>query len=160
MNVAGAVLGYGGDNTIGQHGGSVGNDPNAWVNDYINAPIDYLHGDGTTKSKKKGKKKKKQNKMHIYKRNFVESLMSEEVEDIRDIDLVCTIFTENKDYEQIICDVIKKSNSPFEVSEECIFFKNTDKNIQSVLESMQTVLTEEPFENGDIIALIGELDID
>jgi hypothetical protein len=163
MNLAGTVLGYG-DNTIGQHGGSVGNDPNAWVNDYINTPIDYLHGTGEGKGKKTNKKKrnagKKPNRIHVYKRNFVESLMENESEYMDGVYLTCTVFTENINYKQIICDIIKKNNIHYEISEKCVLFGNTDKNIQCVLETMQTILTEEPFICGEIIALIGELDIE
>ena len=87
------VLTYG-DNppSIGTHGGAVGNDPDAWRNDYTNAPIDYLHGGG---SKKKKGKKSKTKPIPIFRRTFIETIGETKTQDDD-----CACMLEVKDIEQ------------------------------------------------------------
>lgn len=148
MNVVSDV--FGGASTIGQHGGSVGNDPDAWKNSYTNVPISYLHGDG---KKKKSKKKK----IPLYRRKFIESLTTESQEP--EYILNCLLYTEVLDYHQLVLDLLEKYNIPFAKDENGIIIEGTDDQIRHILEKIQYITTSEPFENGDIIALLGEMDV-
>lgn len=159
MNVAGGpgnTFGYGGaGGSIGTHGGSVGNDADAWKNTYTNVPIHYLHGDGKkkTKKKKKGDKKEKGG-MHVYRRAFAET-MSESLES--DHTLNCLLYTENNDYLTVMVDILEKLSITHEKDEHSVLFEGADAFLNTVVTHMSKVLTTEPFEQGEIVSFIGEM---
>ncbi len=160
MNVAGGpggMFGYGGGGSnIGSYGGSVGN-----VDFYApgDARIPKILGLGTTKSSsKKGKKKKQKNSIPMYRRAFAEAITTESTEP--DFVLNCLLYTERNDYQQIIKDTLEHFNIPYILDESNIILEGTDEYLQTVLEKIQGVITPEPFENEEVIALIGEMTLD
>ena len=160
MNVAGGpggMFGYGGGGAdIGSYGGSVGNADFYAPGD---ARIPKILGMGTTKSSsKKGKKKKRKGSIPIYRRAFTETIALESAES--DFILNCLLYTERSDYQQIIKDTLDHFNIPYILDESNIILEGTDEYLQTVLEKIQGVITPEPFENEEVIALIGEMTLD
>ena len=158
MNVAGGpggMFGYGGaGGGIGAHGGAVGNTDFYAPGD---SRVPKILGMGTTKSSgKKGKKGKKNSKIPVYRRAFIETMAVESVE--KDYTLNCMLYTEVEDYQQVIGDLLETHNIPYATDENCVILEGTDDYIQSVLSKIQGIITTEPFENGDIVALVGEMD--
>lgn len=155
MNVAGGpggMFGYaGGGAGIGQQGGNVGN-----VDFYApgDARIPSILGMGKQKGKK-GKKNK--NKIPIYRRTFAEALATESLE--TPYTLNCVLYTESVDYQKLMADLLERLQIPFETEDKMIMLEGNDEWIQSILNKIQGVTTAEPFENGDIMALIGEMDV-
>jgi len=162
MNVAGGaggVFGYGG-NAVGQHGGAVGNSDFYATGDARipkvlgaggNDPYEFVKG-------KKGKKNKKgKSKVPVYRRTFME-LMGDSVSEI-EYDLNCLLYTENPQYQQIIKDLLLMNKISFVEDKNCVIFEGTDDYIQNVILQVQGILTEEVFTNNEIVALIGEMDL-
>ena len=159
MNVAGGpggMFGYGG-NAPGDHGGDVGNSDFYASGDARVPKILGVGGNDPYKYVRKDKKnkKRKNTKMPIYRRTFVETMTSESVND--NIDFI--LYTENTEYGQIIKDLLESHNITFSGDNKYIIIEGTDNCIQTVLEKIQNILTSDPFENGEIVALIGEMDI-
>ncbi len=110
---------------------------------------------------KKGKKNKKdrkklQSKIPIYRRTFVEMLATESVEDCN---LGCIIYSEVPEYQQVISDVLEKYAVSYDCDDNSIVFEGSDIYIQFVLEMITNTLSEEVFKTGDVVALLGEMDI-
>lgn len=152
MNVAGGAGGMFGSGDIGTFGGAVGNSDFYAPGD---ARVPKILGLGSTKAPGKKGKKGKKSKIPFYRRAFVETLTTESTND-EYILLSCTLHTEVSDYKQIICDLLEKLKTPYTSEENDVIIEGSDRYIQSVLEKIQNIVTVDPFENGDIIALIGE----
>jgi hypothetical protein len=164
MNVAGGpggMFGYGGM-TVGGHGGDVGNSDFYAPGDTRIPKVLGAGGNDPYEFVKKGKKGKKgkKNKMPLYRRTFVEMMTTESTSEKED-DLVlnCAIYTQVPEYQQIISDLFESQKILFLVDEDCVILEGSDQYIQTVLEKIQGVLTEEPFEDGEIVALMGEMDV-
>ena len=166
MNVAGgpgSMFGYGG-NTIGQHGGDVGNSDSYAPGDARipkilgavgNDPYEYAKTCKKDKRGKKGKKSKK-NTIPLYRRTFMEALSSESCDD--ELLLNCVIYTTFSNYQRVITDVLDAYNVTYEINENSIMLKGSDGYIQSILTNIRGILTEEPFNTGEILALMCEMD--
>ena len=153
MNVAGGpggAMGYGGANTIGQHGGAVGNDADAWKNSYTNVPIEYLHGNG--KKDKKGRKK-----IPKYRRKFAEMMTKESCD--TELILNGVLFTEVSEYKQVTIDMLENLKIPYVLDSGCVIIEGTDEFIQDVVNRLQGIITPEPFEDGHIAMFVCEMDI-
>lgn len=154
MNVAGGIGGvfsYGGGGAdIGTHGGAVGNDD--W---YARGNAMNLWG---MPVKKKGKKGKKSKKFPLYRRTFVETLTTESVDN--DLILNCILFTKVPDYQQVIQDLLEKYNIPHVIDENCFILEGTDDYLQNILNKIKSIITEDVFNKEDVIALLGEMNID
>ncbi len=110
---------------------------------------------------KKGKKNKKdrnklQSKIPIYRRTFVETLATESVENFN---LRCIIYSEVPEYQQVISDVLEKYAVTYNCGENSVIIEGSDEYIQSVLTMITDVLSEDVFSTGEVVALLGEMDI-
>lgn len=151
-----------GDGSIGTFGGAVGNDARAYggKGGYV-LPATYLHPREDGKKQGKSKSKKKDGrlyKMPLYRRKFIET-MNESVQHEPE-SLNCLIYTEHHDYQQVISDVLHKYDINYKSEENAVIIEGSDEYIQNVIEKIQGILTEEPFEQNEVIALIGEMDND
>lgn len=157
MNVAGGpgnMFGYGGGGAdIGCHGGSVGNEDFYAKGMALNLFDSHINAKKEKSKKKKGKSKKT---IPMYRRAFIETIAQESTEP--NFILNCMLYTEHNDYQQIIKDMFNHFNIPYILGESYIIFEGTDEYLQSILEKIQNIITPEPFENEEIIALIGEMD--
>ena len=156
-SISGSVLG-GAGSSIGNHGGSVGNEdfyatgdarvPKI-IGDNGNDPFEYIK-----KGKRKGKHKT--NRPHLYRRAFIENLM-EQAESTDEERLGCIIYAQKKEDFDLITDALNKFNTPFLLDNGCHILSGTDNSLQDIIEKLNNILTDEPFNNGDITVLIGEL---
>lgn len=156
MNVAGGagcMFGAGGNS-----GGNVGN-----IDSYApgDARVPKVLGAGGSDPyeyvNKKGKKKnKKSSKVPIYRRTFAEALTTESVDTEYILNML--LYTENINYQQVIAELIEKYNITYGTDDNCVIFEGTDAYLQGLLEYIQSVITSEPFENGEVVALIGEME--
>jgi hypothetical protein len=151
MNVAGGVFGYGGaGGDIGTFGGAVGN------TDFY-APGDTRIPKILGAAKKSRKCKKKSQKIPMYRRAFIESITEEA--DNTDYTLNCLIYSENVQYQQIIKDMLNTFEMPFISDAGCVIIESNDTGIQGILEKIRSLVTDVPFETGEIVALVGEMDV-
>lgn len=138
---------------IGQHGGSVGND-----DFYARGNSMNLFGWGD-----KGKKKKKGKKFPLYRRAFVELMGVHEGVDSEGSDstlLGCTVISEDVQYLDILKQMLENRGIHYIMDlENMLIFQEDDETIQTVVGQLMDVITEEPFERGNIVALIGEMDV-
>lgn len=158
MNVAGGAGGMFGAG--GNQGGNVGN-----VDSYApgDARVPKVLGSGGNDpyeyvNKGKKKKKGKKDKIPIYRRTFAETLTTESDEN-DDCILNCVIYTEDQSYKQVVIDIMKAHKINHLIDESCVVIEGTDAYIQSVLERIRGVITEDVFDSGDILALVGEMDL-
>jgi hypothetical protein len=162
MNVSGGVanvFGYGGGGAdIGTHGGSVGNvDSYPTAGDARNVfGSDVSKTDSKKKKKRKKKKGKSESKIHIYRRTFVEA-MSESTESQHTLN--CLLYTENEQYLKVISDILEKLSIAHKQDENAVLFEGTDGFLNHVIDYMCEVFTLEPFEQGEIVSFIGEMDV-
>lgn len=171
MNIAGGagnVFGYGGA------GSNIGTSAGGLYNADTYAPGDsripkvigaggndpYENVDKGKKGKKgKANRKKLQSKVHVYRRTFSEMMALESTEETYNLN--CMFFTEDVMYQQIIIDLLEKQGVTYNQEGElnCVTIEGTDTHIQSIIEKIQSVITEEPFKTLKIFALIGEMDV-
>lgn len=164
MNTAGGPggrFGYGGS-SVGNHGGDVGNSDfyapgDARVPKVLGAggndPYEYVKKG----KKRKGKKtKKNESTIPLYRRTFIETLATESTEE--DYKLNCVIYTENQEYKQLITDILESQKIKYTIEDDCTILEGSDNYLQTVLEKIQKITTDEPFNTGDIIAMLGEMD--
>jgi len=157
MNISGGAGGIFGAG--GTFGGSVGN-----VDSYASgdARIPKVLGAGGNdpyeyvKKNKKNKKNKK-TKMPLYRRAFIETLTMESSDE--DYILNCIVYTENVNYQQVIKDLLEKLNIKYDLDDNCVILEGTDSCFQNILEKLQNVISTEPFDNNEILVLMGEMDI-
>ena len=158
MNVAGGVGGMFGAG--GNQGGNVGN-----VDSYApgDARIPKVIGAGGNdpyefvKKGKKGKKGKK-DKIPIYRRTFAEMLTTEASEE-QDYALNCVIYTENVEYTKVIRDIMERYEINHTIDDNCVIVEGTDNRIQTILQCITNIISEEVFDSGEVISLIGEMDL-
>lgn len=157
MNVAGGAGGMFGAG--GTFGGSVGNVDSYAPGDARVPKVLGAGGNDPYEYVKKGKKNKKgkKSKMPIYRRTFAEMLTTESHDE--DYVLNCLLYTENVDYQQVIKDLLEKLNILYNLDDNSIILEGTDLYLQNLLEKIQQLITLEPFDNGEILALIGEMDV-
>jgi hypothetical protein len=153
MNVAGGAGGMFGAGGAGTFGGAVGN-----VDSYApgDARVPKILGLGDTRAPGKKGKKGKKTKVPMYRRAFIEALTTESIE--TPIQLKCLIYTDSLEYQQVITDLCENYNIAYESEPECVILEGTDDYLQNILTKIQGVVTVEPFENGEIVALVGEMD--
>lgn len=150
--VCGGVFAYGGPQAqVGVHGGDVGNSD--W---YAPGDARNLWGMGPAKKGKKSKKDKKNKKFPLYRRKFVETLTTESADE--DYILNCLIYTEVYDYQKVILDILEKYDIPHSTDVNCVLIEGTDDYLQTVLEKMQSIISIDPFEDGGVVVLMGEMD--
>ncbi len=160
MNVAGGpgnMFGYGGaGGDFGTHGGAVGNSDFYAAGD---ARIPKILGVGTTDNdnkRKKGKKgKKKSKKIPVYRRKFIESL---ELDDSENLILDCIVYSKTPQYVSLISDILQSIGVKYSKHEDHLSFSGKDGNIQQIIEKVNSIITFEPFEQGEVVVLVGEMD--
>jgi uncharacterized protein YqgV (UPF0045/DUF77 family) len=164
MNTAGGpggLFSYGGNST-GGHGGDVGNSDFYAPGDTRIPKIIGMRGNDPYEFIKKSKqknnknKKSKKNKIPIYRRTFIETLTSEST---NEYNLNCVIYTSVPKYRQLITDILESHKINYEIEEDCTILEGTDNYLQTVLEKIQKITTADPFNNGDIVAMLGEMDM-
>jgi hypothetical protein len=159
MNVAGGAGGMFGAG--GNQGGNVGNvdsyaPGDARVPKVIGAggndPYEYVN--------KKGKKKKsgKKDKIPVYRRTFSEMLTTEAYDDTEYL-LNCVIYSKDINNKKIIQDIMERYGVTHIVDDDCVILEGSDEYIQQALNHVTELISEDEFTNGNIIALIGEMDI-
>jgi len=105
----------------------------------------------------KGKKKKKRSKkIPLYRRTFNE-LINSSTESKKSPLMECAVKSEQKEYCNILKSILEKSNVRYIIDDDgVVLFWESDIGVKKVIDKLQTIITEEPFEDEKIAVIIGE----
>ncbi|OQA94336.1 MAG: hypothetical protein BWY22_02532 [Bacteroidetes bacterium ADurb.Bin217] len=137
---------------IGQMGGHVGN-----VDFYAPGDSRNLWG---WKSTKKGKKNKKKKSYPLYRRTFVELLSTESKKPKPETDFSCVICSEKVDYLDVLKTLLEKDNIDFKIeTDNIVSFIGSKELMENTISKLQSIISEEPFKDGEIFALFNETEL-
>ena len=135
---------------IGNQGGNVGN-----VDFY--APGDSRNLWGWSSSKKKKGKKKSKNPIPLYRRSFVEMLAVENNEANNTDDVLDCVIYSNTNYTNVLKHILEHHQIEYIInSKDFTAFQETNENIRNIVHQFKNIITEEPFESGEVTILIGD----